>query len=125
MVVALFQMARMKEIPRAGLRRGPTLGVPSGSRPPSPGVLERRRTQLEAAGRSPGSSLTWVLAKMVVEVGPLKTSREPGHIRPTVGGRLPTKSFKGGLKRSQRYQPGTVALHEIHQYEKSTELIIK
>ena len=31
----------------------------------------------------------------------------------------------GGLKRPLRWRPGTVALHEIWQYQKSTELLIR
>ena len=31
----------------------------------------------------------------------------------------------GGLKRSMRYRPGTVALREIQHYQKSTELLIR
>ncbi|KAJ6939498.1 hypothetical protein NC651_005831 [Populus alba x Populus x berolinensis] len=31
----------------------------------------------------------------------------------------------GGVKKPHRYRPGTVALHEIHKYRKSTELLIR
>ena len=31
----------------------------------------------------------------------------------------------GGLKRPMRWQPGTVAFREIHQYQKTTELLIR
>ena len=34
-------------------------------------------------------------------------------------------SFTGGLKRPMSYRPGTVALREIHCYQKSTELLIR
>ena len=57
-----------------------------------PGETEKRRRQLEGlegVGRSPGSLLTQMLAKMVVEVGPSKTNMEAGCVRPKVGGRLP------------------------------------
>jgi histone H3 len=30
----------------------------------------------------------------------------------------------GGIKKPHRYRPGTVALHQIHHYQKSTELLI-
>ena len=30
----------------------------------------------------------------------------------------------GGVNKPHRYRPGTVALHEIHQYQKSTELLL-
>ena len=32
---------------------------------------------------------------------------------------------KGGLKKTHRYRPGTVALREIRRYQKSTELLIR
>nr|XP_058933176.1 uncharacterized protein LOC131764228 [Kogia breviceps] len=31
----------------------------------------------------------------------------------------------GGVKKPHRYRPGTVALHEIPRYQKSTELLIR
>ncbi|KAG6784301.1 hypothetical protein POTOM_009992 [Populus tomentosa] len=31
----------------------------------------------------------------------------------------------GGVKKPHRYRPGTFALHEIHKYQKSTELLIR
>ena len=31
----------------------------------------------------------------------------------------------GGLKKPHRYRPGTVALRQIRQYQKSTELLIR
>ena len=31
----------------------------------------------------------------------------------------------GGLKKPMRYRPGTVALREIHHYQKSTKLLIR
>ena len=34
------------------------------------------------------------------------------------------KAPKGGVKKRYRYQPGTVALKQIRQYQKSTELLI-
>ena len=35
------------------------------------------------------------------------------------------KAPKGGVKKRYRYQPGTVALKQIRQYQKSTELLIR
>ena len=35
------------------------------------------------------------------------------------------KAPKGGVKKPHRYRPGTVALKEIRQYQKSTELLIR
>lgn len=33
--------------------------------------------------------------------------------------------LQGGLKKSRRYRPGTVALREIRRFQKSTELLIR
>lgn len=55
--------------------------------------------------------------------------------RKSTGGKAPrkqlaTKSARksspntGGIKKSHRYRPGTVALREIRKYQKSTELLI-
>ena len=35
------------------------------------------------------------------------------------------KALKGGVKKRYRYRPGTVALKQIRQYQKSTELLIR
>jgi histone H3 len=32
---------------------------------------------------------------------------------------------RGGIKKSHRYRPGTVALHEIRRFQKGTELLIR
>ena len=44
-----------------------------------------------------------------------------------MGGKAPQKEFlqAGKLKKPRRYQPGIVALHEIQQFQKSTELLIQ
>ena len=34
-------------------------------------------------------------------------------------------SAAGGVKKPHRYRPGTVALHKIHRYQKSTELLLR
>jgi histone H3 len=36
-----------------------------------------------------------------------------------------TASAHGGVKKSHRFRPGTVALREIRKYQKSTELLIR
>ena len=44
-----------------------------------------------------------------------------------VGGKAPQKKFlwAGQVKKPRRYWPGTVALCEIQQFQKSTELLIQ
>ena len=43
-----------------------------------------------------------------------------------MGGKAPWKEFlqEGQVKKPRRYQPGTVALNKIWQFQKSTELLI-
>ena len=55
--------------------------------------------------------------------------------RKSTGGKAPRKKLAtkaarkyiatGGVKKPHRYRPGTVALREIRQYQKSTELLIR
>ena len=44
----------------------------------------------------------------------------------TVGSKAARKEFLNGrqVKKPSKYWPGTVALHEIHWFQKSTELLI-
>ena len=67
---------------------------------------------------------TLALTRLVAAVGPSKSSKEASHIRPTIGDRPQQRFFKEGLKRPLRYWLGMVAFHEIHQYQKRTELLI-
>ena len=39
--------------------------------------------------------------------------------------KAPHKPPSQQLKKKRRFRPGTVALREIHQYQKSTELLIR
>ena len=42
-----------------------------------------------------------------------------------IAAKAPHKPPSQQLKRKRRFRPGTVALREIHQYQKSTELLIR
>ena len=44
-----------------------------------------------------------------------------------MGGKAPQKEFlkAGKVKKTRKYQPGTVALWEIRQFQKSTKLLIR
>ena len=83
-----------------------------------------------------------VRSKMTPKVNPQKSElagKMPRDLIPTKPAR---KDFKksvratnnmarknppltGGVKKPHRYRPGTVALHEIRRYQKSTELLIR
>jgi histone H3 len=43
----------------------------------------------------------------------------------TLAGRASVQPTHGGVKRAHRFRPGTVALRQIRQYQKSTETLIK
>ena len=89
-------------------------------------VEEARR--LEEVGQSPSLLPTQQLAQMAVEAGPSVLGEEPARrkLHPTMGGKAPQKEFlkAGKVKKPRKYWPGTVALCEIWQYQKSTELLI-
>ena len=85
---------------------------------------------VEEVGRSVQLLLTWQLSQMAVEARPSMSGGEvPGRkeLQPTVGGKAPQKEFlkTGKVKKTQKYWPGTVALREICQFQKSTELLIQ
>ena len=48
-------------------------------------------------------------------------------LQPTMGGKAPQKEYlqAGKVKKTRKYRPGTVALREIWQFQKSTELLIR
>ena len=66
---------------------------------------------------------------MAAEAGPSASGEEPVRrkLQPTVGGKAPQKEFlqAGKVKKTRKYWPGTVALQEIWQFQKSTELLIR
>ena len=78
--------------------------------------------QLEEVDQLPLSLPTQQLAQMAAEAGPAKRK-----LHPTVGGKAPQKEFlkAGKVKKTRKYRPGTVALWEIRQFQKSTELLIQ
>ena len=84
--------------------------------------------QLKGEGRSP-LLLTQQLALMAVEAGSAVLAREEPARRKlclTMGGKAPWKEFlqAGKVKKTRKYWPGTVALQEIWQFQKRTELLI-
>ena len=113
---------------------------PSPARKPSPArevekMVEEAERQVEEArwledvGRLPSLLPTQQLAQMAAEAGPSVLGEEPAKRKlcPTLGGKAPQKEFlkAGKVKKTRKYQPGTVALQEIQQFQKSTELLIR
>ena len=84
---------------------------------------------LEEVGRSPSLLPTQQLAQMAAEAGPSVLGEEPvkRKLCSTVGGKAPQKEFlkAGKVKKTRKYWPGAVALQEIQQFQKSTELLIR
>ena len=106
--------------------------VPDVEAPPTLGEMERRKVEtekLEEVRRSPELSLTQQVAQMDAEAGPSTLGgEEPARkkLQLTVGGKAPWKEFlkSGKVKKPQRYWPGTGALCKMHQFQKSTDLLI-
>ena len=86
-------------------------------------------SRLEVVGQSPSSLPTQQLAQMAAEAGPSASGEEPAQRKlcRTIGGKAPRKEFlkAGKVKKPRKYWPGTVALHKIRWYQKSTELLIQ
>ena len=67
----------------------------------------------------------------------MKNNVKMKHVGTDIGGKQPRKklltkaarkvnpNLPAGIKKPHRFRPGTVALHEIHRYQKSTELLIR
>ena len=72
---------------------------------------------LEDVGRSLSLLPTQQLAQMAAEAGPSSLGEEPvwRKLQPTMGGKAPWKEFlwAGKVKKTRKYQSGTVALWEI------------
>ena len=136
----LWPQETRKELAEKGRRPPSPVHHPSPARKPSPAREEEKKLEeaerwveearwLEDVGRSPSLLPTWQLAQMAVEARPSASGEEPARrkLRPTVGGKAPWKEFlqAGKVKKPRKYWPGTVALREIWQFQKSTELLIR
>ena len=67
---------------------------------------------------------------MAAEARPSMLGREEParmNLQLTMGGKAPQKEFlqAGKVKKTRKYWPGTVALQEIWQFQKSRELLIQ
>ena len=129
-----------EKIAKKGRRPPFPVHHPSPARKPSPTrevekmVEEAERQveearQLEEVGQSLSSLPTQQFTQMAAEAGPSVLGEEPAvrKLHPTVGGKAPQKEFlkAGKVKKTRKYWPGKVALREIQQFQKSTELLIR
>ena len=97
---------------------------PAQETPPGPEEIIKCITEaewLEEMGRSSQLLLTWQLAQMAAEARPSILGREEPakkKLQQTVGGKGPRKEFlkAGKVKKTWKYQPGTVALCTICQF---------
>ena len=137
----MFQTKKVREQMAAEGRRPPSpVHHPSPAKKPSPTREEEKRLeeaerqveearQLEDVGGSPLSLPTRQLAQMAAEAGPSVSGEEPVRrkLPPTVEGKAPQKEFLMArkVKKTRKYWLGTVALWEIQQFQKSTELLIR
>ena len=91
---------------------------PSTSGPSKPSTSAQSRLKPSARSvREAQEELKRVLAKKREE----KRKKAAARLAKKNGEKAP----KGGVKKHYRYRPGTVALKQIRQYQKSTELLIR
>ena len=91
---------------------------PSTSAPSKPSTSAQSRLKPSARSvREAQEELRRVLAKKREE----KCKKAAARLAKKNGQKAP----KGGVKKHYRYRPGTVALKQIRQYQKSTELLIR
>ena len=85
---------------------------------PKPGISAQSRLKPSARSvREAQEELKRVLAKKKEE----ERKKAAARLAKKGGQKAP----KGGVKKRYRYRPGTVALKQIRQYQKSTELLIR
>ena len=91
---------------------------PSTSAPSKPSTSAQSRLKPSARSvREAQEELKRVLAK--------KREEERMKAAARLAKKSGQKAPKGGVKKHYRYRPGTVALKQIRQYQKSTELLIR
>ena len=111
------------KVPSTGEPPEPGLGMlPPGPRKtvggkPKPGTSAQLTPKPSAQLRGAQEELRRVLAKKREE----ERMKAAARLTKKSGQKAP----KGGVKKHYRYRPGTVALKQIRQYQKSTELLIR
>ena len=96
---------------------GPRKTVGGEPKPSTSGSSKSRRKPSARSVKEAQEELKKVLAK--------KREEERKKAAARLAKKGGQKASKGGVKKRYRYRPGTVALKQIRQYQKSTELLIR
>ena len=103
--------------------------VPSTGEPPEPSLCLLPPGPRKTVGGKPKPSTSARLVREAQEELRRVLAKKREEKRMKAAARLAKKSGqkapKGGVKKHYRYRPGTVALKQIRQYQKSTELLIR
>ena len=116
------------KVPSTGELTEPDLGmIPPGPRktvggPPKPSTSaqQRLKPKPKPSARSVKEAQA-ELKRILAEKKEEKRKKAAARMAKKGGQKAP----KGGVKKRYRYRPGTVALKQIRQYQKSTELLIR
>ena len=115
--------------------KGPSTGEPSEPNPgmlppgprktiggqPKPSTSAQQRLKPKKASAQSVKEAQAELKRILVEKREEKHKKAAARMMKKAGQQAP----KGGVKKRYRYRPGTVALKQIRQYQKSTELLIR
>ena len=114
--------------------KGPSTGEPSEPNPamlppgprktigqPKPSTSAQQRLKPKKPSAQSVKEAQAELKKILAEKREEKRKKATAKMAKKGGQKAP----KGGVKKRYRYQPGTVALKQIRQYQKSTELLIR
>ena len=113
--------------PSTGEPPEPDLGMlPPGPRKtaggqPKPSTSAQQRLKPKKPSAKSVKEAQEELRRILVEKREEKRKKEAARMAKKGGQKAP----KGGVKKCYRYRPGTVALKQIRQYQKSTELLIR
>ena len=115
--------------------KGPSTGEPSEPNPgmlppgprkmiggqPKPSTSAQQRLKPKKPSAQSVKEAQAELKRILVEKREEKCKKAAARMAKKGGQKAP----KGGVKKHYRYRPGTVALKQIRQYQKSTELLIR
>ena len=113
--------------PSTGEPSEPNLGMlPPGPRKtiggqPKPSTSAQQRLKPKKPSAQSVKEAQAELKRIIVEKREEKCKKAAARMAKKGGQKAP----KGGVKKRYRYRPGTVALKQIRQYQKSTELLIR